>query len=147
MKSRRTARTAEVRAVSLLTSRAGILSATILAALITLAIPVKQLLDQQTRINDLRDRQAANILLIEKLQQDVDRWQDPAYVRAQARSRLHYVMPHEIGYIVLEADDVAAVTTVNTTMNGTKTAWYTTMWNSLEDAGKTSPPLLVSVDN
>ena len=147
MKSRRTARTAEVRAVSLLTSRAGILSATILAALITLAIPVKQLLDQQTRINDLRDRQAANMLLIEKLQQDVDRWQDPAYVRAQARSRLHYVMPHEIGYIVLEADDVAAVTTVNTTMNGTKTAWYTTMWNSLEDAGKTSPPLLVSVDN
>jgi cell division protein FtsB len=137
---------AEIRGVSLLTSRAGILAVVLFLSLLSLAIPMKQLLDQQTRITELRARQAENLALVNKLESEVLRWQDPAYVKAQARSRLHYVMPHEVGYIVLEADEVNSVASVSTNSTNTRPAWYTVMWNSLEDAGKTAPPLLVSVD-
>ena len=34
------------------------------------------------------------------------RWSDPAYIRAQARDRLYYVMPGEVSYLVLDADGV-----------------------------------------
>lgn len=137
---------AEIRGVSLLTSRAGILAVVLFLSLLSLAIPIKQLLDQQTRINELRDKQAENLVLVNKLESEVLRWQDPAYVKAQARSRLHFVMPHEVGYIVLEADEVNSVASVTTNSTNSRPAWYTVMWNSLEDAGKTAPPLLVSVD-
>ena len=120
----------EVRAVSLLTSRAGILSVVILAMLLSLAIPIKQLIDQQTRINELGQQQAANQALIKQLE-----------------TRLHYVMPREVGYIVLEADDVNSVSAATQVASTSGRAWYTTMWNSLEDAGDTAPPLLVSVSD
>ena len=137
----------EVRAVSLLTSRAGILSVVILAMLLSLAIPIKQMIDQQTRINELAQQQSINQALIKQLESEVARWQDPAYVRAQARTRLHYVMPREVGYIVLEADEVNSVSAATQVTSSSGRAWYTTMWNSLEDAGDTAPPLLVSVND
>ena len=36
------------------------------------------------------------------------RWQDPAYVEAQARERLHYVLPGETRYVVLGPDEAPA---------------------------------------
>ncbi|NBQ93601.1 MAG: septum formation initiator family protein [Micrococcales bacterium] len=33
-----------------------------------------------------------------------DRWNDPVFIRAQARDRLFYVVPGEISYLVLDAD-------------------------------------------
>ncbi len=48
----------------------------------------------------IRDRtaQAAD------LETELDRWNDPDYVRAQARARLGWVMPGETGYRVVGAD-------------------------------------------
>lgn len=50
---------------------------------------------------------------VEQAQKDVaamteerKRWEDPAYIRAQARDRLYYVMPGEVSYLVLDADGV-----------------------------------------
>ena len=34
------------------------------------------------------------------------RWDDPAYVRAQARQRLYYVLPGEVSYLVMDAGSV-----------------------------------------
>jgi cell division protein FtsB len=34
------------------------------------------------------------------------RWEDPAYIRAQARDRLYYVMPGEVSFLVMDADGV-----------------------------------------
>lgn len=41
-----------------------------------------------------------------EMQQERKRWEDPVYIRAQARDRLYYVMPGEISYLVLDADGV-----------------------------------------
>ena len=79
-----------------------------------------------------------------ELNSDIRRWQDPAYVKAQAKSRLHYVMPYEVGYIVLEAGEAEAVSIQPLTSQTTSTnraPWYRTIWQSIEQAGDTAAPL------
>ncbi len=37
---------------------------------------------------------------------EVKRWEDPVYIRSQARDRLYYVMPGEVSYLVMDASGV-----------------------------------------
>lgn len=130
-----------------LNGRALVLITVFLILVVTTAIPFKTFLDQRARINDLQATQSANAARISELQKQVDRWQDPAYVKAQARNRLHYVMPNEVGYIVLEADDAEAVILHQTNDVGVRPAWYRAMWTSISDAADTAPPLLEDVSD
>lgn len=38
------------------------------------------------------------------MQAERDRWQDPVYIRSQARDRLYYVLPGEVSYLVMDSD-------------------------------------------
>ena len=44
------------------------------------------------------------------MQSEVKRWEDPVYIRSQARDRLYYVMPGEVSYLVMDADGVNTLT-------------------------------------
>jgi cell division protein FtsB len=37
------------------------------------------------------------------MQAERDRWQDPVYIRSQARDRLYYVLPGEVSYLVMDS--------------------------------------------
>jgi cell division protein FtsB len=39
---------------------------------------------------------------VEQMEKERDRWQDPIYIRAQARNRLYYVLPGEVSYLVMD---------------------------------------------
>jgi cell division protein FtsB len=41
-----------------------------------------------------------------QMKEDLKRWDDPVYIRAQARNRLFYVMPGEISFTVMDFDKV-----------------------------------------
>jgi cell division protein FtsB len=43
---------------------------------------------------------------VKTMQTEVKRWEDPVYIRAQARDRLYYVMPGEVSYLVMDANGV-----------------------------------------
>lgn len=43
---------------------------------------------------------------VREMQVERKRWEDPAYIRAQARDRLYYVMPGEVSYLVMDADGI-----------------------------------------
>ena len=43
---------------------------------------------------------------VEDMQAERDRWQDPVYIRSQARDRLYYVLPGEVSYLVMDADGI-----------------------------------------
>lgn len=47
---------------------------------------------------EIRDRQSR----VDELETELARWDDPAYVKAQARERLGWVMPGETGYRVVD---------------------------------------------
>lgn len=137
--------TAETGRRTFLSGRALLIIGLFLVLIVTTAIPFKSYLDQRSRINDLQSVQDANVARIKELQNQVERWKDPAFVKAQARNRLHYVMPNEVGYIVLEADEAQAVVQNQTNDVGVRPVWYRTLWSSLQDAADTAPPLLEDV--
>jgi cell division protein FtsB len=77
-----------------------IMSLTLLGVLI-LAPQLKILVEQRQQIADLQSIASQRTAELTELQKQRARWDDPAYVRAQARDRLYYVMPGEISYLVL----------------------------------------------
>ena len=80
-----------------------------LAALVlSLALPLREYLAQRGRIEELRTRGDATQARIDELAAAQRRWSDPAYVTAQARQRLHFVMPGEVGYVVLGPEEAPA---------------------------------------
>ena len=81
---------------------------------------------------------------VEALQAERDRWNDPAYVKAQARARLHLVMPGEVGYVNLEPTRPAAGTDPRSAAAALPPrhdgAWYGALWQSVVGAGTRSSP-------
>ena len=78
---------------------------------------------------------------IADLQSDLARWDDPAYVKAQARVRLGWVVPGEVGYRVVDADGNplgggAEIGTDGEPPPPVKAAWWAKLWGSVETADR-----------
>jgi len=58
----------------------------------------------QTQIAQLEAKLEEAKKNLESITEEKKRWDDPVYIRAQARDRLFYVVPGEISYLVLDAD-------------------------------------------
>lgn len=87
-----------------LTTRAIALGVVFLLLTISYASSLRVFFEQKREIAateaEIRQRQEH----IEDLQVELERWQDPAYVRAQARERFGWVVPGEVGYRVVGPD-------------------------------------------
>jgi hypothetical protein len=74
------------------------------------------------------------------LKAERDRWDDPAYVRAQARARLRMVMPGDVAYVRLDPKQSAAPAQDPRSAAAAvpprhPQAWYGTLWQSVVGAG------------
>jgi len=111
---------------------------------ISYASSLKAYFQQHSQIQELRAQIASSQTSIHELESEKQRWQDPAYVKQQARARFGYLMPGQTSYVVIGADGkpLAAQATLSdprtTTTTDTPTAWWTTQWRSVELAG--NPP-------
>lgn len=111
-----------------------------LAALIVVT-PLSSFIAQQEQIRSLSAELETRHKHISELEQSIALWNDPDYVRAQARDRLGYVIPGETLYIVSGgADDPAkaAQEKIDRANNERRaiTPFYVTMWDSISIAGK-----------
>lgn len=73
------------------------------------------------------------------LEDQKDRWGDPAFVKQQAKERFGWVSPGEVGYRVLDVDGTMQGTDVPTLDNPAQAAppaWYDKLWGSVKEAGK-----------
>lgn len=61
-------------------------------------------LNQRAQIAEMEASIAQAQQAVEDMQAERDRWQDPVYIRSQARDRLYYVLPGEVSYLVMDAD-------------------------------------------
>jgi hypothetical protein len=59
-----------------------------------------------------------------------ERLQDPAYVTSLIRERLHYVLPGEVGYVVLDPSEAPAPSSAKKAV--APVAWYSTLWGSVQ---------------
>jgi hypothetical protein len=82
---------------------------------------------------------------IADLQAEMTRWDDPDYVRTQARERLGWVVPGETGYKVVGADGKplgggSEITPAEKPEGPPPAAWWSKLWGSVETADKPAPP-------
>lgn len=75
--------------------------ALIVAALLVLAAPLKTLIEQRQQIAQLEASLTEAQDAVDDLNAEVARWSDPAYIQAQARERLYYILPGDISYLVV----------------------------------------------
>jgi cell division protein FtsB len=129
-----------------LTGRAAVVLLVLGALIVSYAQSLRVWFDQHQQITalqqEIRDREKR----VGELNDEIARWNDDAFVKAQARQRLGWVMPGEVGYRVIGADGkpVGAPPEPNTPTDGTadaqKPTWYTKLWGSVEGAGQPPAP-------
>lgn len=100
---------------------------------------------QERQLAETRSQIAARTQHIEDLQAELRRWQDAAYVKAQARVRLGWVMPGETGYRVVDADGQPLGGGAQIDREGAlpsdehRRTWWEQMWGSVRTADDPTP--------
>ena len=112
-------------------------------ATVVLAPSLRTLVEQQNQIAQLRQAVEDKKDSVAELESDIARWDDPAYIEAQARDRLVYVFPGDYTYLVI--DDGTTVTTgdgapISDDIQTTKVDWVRILLGSLVTAGTTTEP-------
>ena len=121
-----------------LTGRAAVLGLVVCALVLSLAYPARQYLAQRGAIAHLAQQKAAAEDRVAALNAQAQRLNDPAYVRAEARRRLQYVMPGDTVYVVITPDRPAAQAPkpagVPTPAPGAGQPWYARLWGTVQTA-------------
>ncbi|GGF28032.1 hypothetical protein GCM10011399_21620 [Subtercola lobariae] len=95
-------------------------------------------IEQRQQIADLQNNLQSAQTQNSTLTAQVARWSDPAYIRAEARERLYFVMPGETSFLVL--NDTAPNATgssapVSTSIQSTRSNWMAALFASGMTAG------------
>jgi cell division protein FtsB len=124
-----------------ITTRAAVLALVFCAVVVALAYPVREYVAQRAEIASLRAQERAQQAAVAELRRQAERWDDPAYIKAQARERLHFVEPGETAYVVLTPPTPKAVVRVpqpggQAIITTTGGSWFDRLWTTVEVAGR-----------
>lgn len=117
-----------------MTGRALVLAVVLIVLAVTLAVPIKSWFAQRAQIAGLEADVASAQAQVDSLKLQKERWADPAFVAAEARRRLHFVLPGEVGYVTLGVDGQP--------LDGTglgvtpDPSWYTSLYGALQQADR-----------
>ncbi len=125
----------------MLTWRTAVMVGVLALAFAVVAPSVRAYMDQQAMLESLRAEAETARTEVDDLEADVARWDDPAFLVAQARERLAYVFPGETPYRVIDPDSVtgpadgspAAERSPDSLEDAT---WYDRLWGSVVEAGE-----------
>ena len=129
-----------------LTLRAVVMGAAVLLVLVMITPSLGIYFSQRSQISRTQDDEARTRASISTLQDEVKRWHDPDYVRAQARSQLGWVMPGETGYQVIGENGKVIGSTTSLDEKDPATAasvdahWWRQAAGSVRDADHPAPP-------
>jgi cell division protein FtsB len=129
---------------SSLTTRAIALAVVLLILMISYASSLRIYFTQRRDIAATRAEIGARQQAIEELQAELARWDDVEYVKTQARDRLGWVVPGEIGYRVVGPDGKpigggSEITSVPQPAEKPTDAWWSRLWGSLATADQPAP--------
>lgn len=106
------------------------------ALVLLLAYPLRQYVEHRARVAALQAENEQRQDTVQELEQQVARLSDPSYVKAQARERLHFVMPGETGFLTLPKSGNGSTETLNhveATFPDDE-PWYGRLWSSVQAA-------------
>ncbi|GGZ99043.1 septum formation initiator family protein [Streptomyces echinoruber] len=120
---------------SRLTGRAALLALVVCSLVVALAYPMRQYVSQRAEIADLQRQKQQARQRVEQLRDLKARWQDDAYAEQQIRRRLHYVMPGETGYVVI---DPGATRQARADLGAADRPWYANVWDGIDKSDAAS---------
>ncbi len=123
-----------------LTGRAAVLVLVLAVLMVSYASSMRAFFEQREQLAGLRADIAESKTNIKELEREEARWEDPAYVAQQARLRLGWVQPGDIGLQVLDENGkpMGTDTSLEDAELGTprvEPEWYETAWGSVVAAG------------
>lgn len=123
---------------SLVTGRGAAFIGLAVIAVLLLAMPLREYLGQRSQMSSIAAATAEHQARVDQLAHEAEQWRDPEYVRTQARSQLHYVLPGEVGYIVLESkdDDARKAGQAEDATPNTSRPWFSSLWRSVQSADR-----------
>lgn len=124
------------------TTRALVLLAVAVMLVASYSASVHAWWQQRAEITALEAQNRQAEAAIADLEDQQRRWNDPAYIRQQARERFGWVMPGEVGYRVIGVDGELKGQTskLQEPEVAPRKPWVERLWGSVEEAGAVAPP-------
>lgn len=117
------------------TSRFLIVAAFFFGIIVLISSPLQKYFAQRVQINSLQTQLAANLNALEEARNELELWKDPNYIKSQARARLHFVLPSERQYILVNEIDLEGVDKANQIASNVPAGlpWYTRVIATITD--------------
>ncbi|TKV28394.1 septum formation initiator family protein [Arthrobacter sp. NamB2] len=110
------------------------LAVVLIAVIVLLAPSVSRYAQQQAELDALRADIARQQQEQADYQSELARWDDPAFVKQQARERIFLVMPGETRYLVKGGDGIEESTGEGSATAPTDLPWVDSLWSSIARA-------------
>ncbi|WP_207843347.1 FtsB family cell division protein [Williamsia soli] len=111
--------------------RAVVLAAVLSLLALTLAVPMRTYFSQQTEFDELRSSNAQLQAEVRDYEEKVAEQNDPAYIEAQARERLQFVMPGEKPLLMQYPVPPPKSDEERKAEKQAANPWYTNLWDSV----------------
>jgi cell division protein FtsB len=105
--------------------------------IILIGSPLQKYFAQRAQINSLQSQVDANRKALEAARKELELWNDPNYIKSQARARLHYVLPGERQYILTNEITLEGQENSNSIASNVPSGvpWYTRLIATVTEAG------------
>lgn len=118
------------------TGRAIILLAIVLLLVASYTSSLHTWWEQRQEIQSAHAEIAMRKAAIAKLEERKERWDDPEFVRQQARDRFGWVLPGEVGYRVIGSDGSVEGASLDEPVTADEPQWFDRLWTSTQLAGR-----------
>jgi cell division protein FtsB len=120
----------------LTTRRAALLALVVCGLALSIAVPLHTYLSQRDDLAGQLHQQQVLRAQEKQLEQREQQLSDPAQIEAEARTRLHFVLPGETPYVVqLPGSVPPPAATHGKKSAGQSTSWYDALWSSISGSG------------
>ena len=114
------------------TAEFGVLAAVVIIIIGTIWAPANNYFQGRSEINRLSDSIAAKQAEKEELLDEIDRYEDEAWIREEARRRLGLIEPGETAFRVVDPNmEAGASVTTSAEELTSDLAWYEILWASV----------------
>ena len=121
-----------------LTGRALVLGGLVVLLVVVLASPVQRYLASRSAVGSSAQQLQQDRAALKSLTAQRQRYNDPAYIQAQARNRLQFAMPGDTVYVVVDKGQRSDIATTRgpTTEPTQDPAWNHRLWDSIREASR-----------
>lgn len=110
------------------------LAVVLVAVTVLLAPSLNTYLQQQAELNALRQDIARQEQVQAAHQTELARWDDPAYIKQQARDRIFLVMPGETRYLVKGGQGIEDASSAGSDAKPADLPWVDALWGTVSRA-------------